>query len=133
MIASGLSVGKEGPSVHAACAIGNLVAGRFSRFSRSQSEFCLLQLCRSARRSFHEGKMRDILTAASAAGVAVAFGSPIGGVLFSIEVRNPLHMLAGVENLIRRIIGNESIIQHQDHVEELPLCTRSDRDTVGVW
>jgi H+/Cl- antiporter ClcA len=33
------------------------------------------------------GKMREILTAASAAGVAVAFGSPIGGVLFSIEVR----------------------------------------------
>lgn len=30
--------------------------------------------------------MRDILTAASAAGVAVAFGSPIGGVIFSIEV-----------------------------------------------
>ena len=33
------------------------------------------------------GKMREITTAASAAGVAVAFGSPIGGVLFSIEVR----------------------------------------------
>ena len=32
------------------------------------------------------GKMREILTASSAAGVAVAFGSPIGGVLFSIEV-----------------------------------------------
>ena len=133
MIASGLSVGKEGPSVHAACAIGNLVAGRFSRFSRSQSEFCLCSFCRSAQRSFHEGKMRDILTAASAAGVGVAFGSPIGGVLFSIEVRNPLHMLAGVENLISRTIGNESIIQYQDHVEELPLCTRSDRDIVGVW
>ncbi|KAJ2917751.1 hypothetical protein MD484_g2651, partial [Candolleomyces efflorescens] len=32
-----------------------------------------------------EGKMREIVTAASAAGVAVAFGSPIGGVMFSIE------------------------------------------------
>lgn len=30
--------------------------------------------------------MREVITASSAAGVAVAFGSPIGGVLFSIEV-----------------------------------------------
>ncbi|PFH49767.1 hypothetical protein AMATHDRAFT_4623 [Amanita thiersii Skay4041] len=67
VIASGLSVGKEGPSVHVACCIGSLVAGLFDKFSRSQS------------------KMREIITAASAAGVAVAFGSPIGGVLFSIE------------------------------------------------
>ncbi|KAK7473207.1 glycerol ethanol, ferric requiring protein [Stygiomarasmius scandens] len=67
VIASGLSVGKEGPSVHVACCIGFLVAGWFKKFSQSQ------------------GKMREIVTAASAAGVAVAFGSPIGGVLFSIE------------------------------------------------
>ncbi|KAJ7594451.1 Cl-channel protein [Mycena floridula] len=67
VIASGLSVGKEGPSVHVACCIGSLVAGMFQKFSKSQ------------------GKMREIVTAASAAGVAVAFGSPIGGVLFSIE------------------------------------------------
>lgn len=33
-------------------------------------------------------KMREIITASSAAGVAVAFGSPIGGVLFSIEEMN---------------------------------------------
>ncbi|BGP42339.1 glycerol ethanol, ferric requiring protein [Rhodotorula kratochvilovae] len=66
-IASGLSVGKEGPSVHVASAIGHFVASRFARFKRSQA------------------KMREIVTAASATGVAVAFGSPIGGVLFSLE------------------------------------------------
>lgn len=66
-IASGLSVGKEGPAVHVACCIGNVVAGWFKSFDRSQA------------------RMRELLTAASAAGVAVAFGSPIGGVLFSLE------------------------------------------------
>lgn len=68
-IASGLSVGKEGPSVHVASCLGNVVAQNFQRFSRSQA------------------KMREVVTAASAAGVAVAFGSPVGGVLFAFEVR----------------------------------------------
>lgn len=66
-IASGLSIGKEGPAVHVACCIGNVVAGFFKSFDRSQA------------------RMRELLTASSAAGVAVAFGSPIGGVLFSLE------------------------------------------------
>ncbi|OCF36089.1 chloride channel, other eukaryote [Kwoniella heveanensis BCC8398] len=69
-IASGLAIGKEGPSVHVACSIGNSVARMFSRYDRSHL------------------KMREIVTASSAAGVAVAFGSPIGGVLFSIEEMN---------------------------------------------
>ena len=43
----------------------------------------------------HAVKMREILTASSAAGVAVAFGSPIGGVLFSIEVRPSHFRLTG--------------------------------------
>lgn len=34
---------------------------------------------------YNEGKKREILSAASAAGVAVAFGAPTGGVLFSLE------------------------------------------------
>lgn len=67
-ISSGLSVGKEGPAVHIACCIGNIVGHLFRSFERSQA------------------RMRELLTAASAAGVAVAFGSPIGGVLFSLEV-----------------------------------------------
>ncbi|KAI5292939.1 glycerol ethanol, ferric requiring protein, partial [Ascosphaera acerosa] len=66
-IGSGLSVGKEGPSVHFAACAGNVFSGLFEKYRRSKS------------------KMREILTASSAAGVAVAFGSPIGGVLFALE------------------------------------------------
>lgn len=66
-IASGLSVGKEGPSVHYAVCVGNVISRFFEKYRRSQS------------------KTREILTATAGAGVAVAFGSPIGGVLFSLE------------------------------------------------
>ncbi|KAE8376910.1 voltage-gated chloride channel [Aspergillus bertholletiae] len=66
-IASGLSVGKEGPSVHFAVCAGNVISRLFSKYKRSAS------------------KTREVLTATAAAGVAVAFGSPIGGVLFSLE------------------------------------------------
>jgi chloride channel 3/4/5 len=66
-IASGLSVGKEGPSVHYAVCTGNVISRLFQKYKRNAS------------------KTREILSACAAAGVAVAFGSPIGGVLFSLE------------------------------------------------
>lgn len=66
-VGSGMSVGKEGPYVHIATCIGN-IATRFSSKYRN-----------------NDGKRREILSAAAAAGVAVAFGAPIGGVLFSLE------------------------------------------------
>lgn len=66
-IASGLSVGKEGPSVHYATCVGNVVSRFFDKYKQSAS------------------KTREILTASAGTGVAVAFGSPIGGVLFSLE------------------------------------------------
>ena len=66
-IASGLSVGKEGPSVHYAVCTGNVISKLFAKYRRNAS------------------KTREILSASAAAGVAVAFGSPIGGVLFSLE------------------------------------------------
>jgi chloride channel 3/4/5 len=66
-IASGLSVGKEGPSVHYAVCTGNVISRLFDNYRRNAS------------------KTREILSACAAAGVAVAFGSPIGGVLFSLE------------------------------------------------
>lgn len=67
-IASGLSVGKEGPSVHYAVCMGNVISRFFDKYKRNAA------------------KTREILSACAAAGVAVAFGSPIGGVLFSLEV-----------------------------------------------
>ncbi|KAL9105987.1 MAG: hypothetical protein Q9187_008626, partial [Circinaria calcarea] len=66
-IASGLSVGKEGPSVHYAVCTGNVISRFFDKYKRNAA------------------KTREILSACAAAGVAVAFGSPIGGVLFSLE------------------------------------------------
>ncbi|EDN92530.1 hypothetical protein SS1G_08393 [Sclerotinia sclerotiorum 1980 UF-70] len=66
-IGSGLSVGKEGPSVHYAVCTGNVISRLFEKYKRNAS------------------KTREILSACAAAGVAVAFGSPIGGVLFSLE------------------------------------------------
>lgn len=66
-ISSGLSVGKEGPSVHYAVCVGNSVAKIFKKYRQLAV------------------KAREFLTATSAAGVAVAFGLPMGGVLFAME------------------------------------------------
>ncbi|UZJ54253.1 hypothetical protein CBS101457_003573 [Exobasidium rhododendri] len=66
-VASGLSLGKEGPFVHIASCVGNIVCRLFSKYERNES------------------KRREMLSCACAAGVAVAFGAPVGGVLFSME------------------------------------------------
>jgi chloride channel 3/4/5 len=66
-VASGLSLGKEGPYVHIATCIGNIACRAFSKYN------------------LNDGKRREVLSAAAAGGVAVAFGAPIGGVLFSLE------------------------------------------------
>ncbi|KAG6900256.1 hypothetical protein C0993_000709 [Termitomyces sp. T159_Od127] len=66
-VASGLSLGKEGPFVHIASCIGNIVSRFFGKYENN------------------EAKRREVLSAACAAGVAVAFGAPIGGTLFSLE------------------------------------------------
>ncbi|KAI7892094.1 chloride channel [Mucor mucedo] len=64
---AGLNTGKEGPFVHLACSAGNIACRLFPKFNKNES------------------KRREILSAAASAGVAVAFGAPIGGVLFSLE------------------------------------------------
>lgn len=40
-------------------------------------------------------RKREVLSAAAAAGISVAFGSPIGGVLFSLEVSRSAFLQAG--------------------------------------
>ncbi|KPI45456.1 H(+)/Cl(-) exchange transporter 3 [Cyphellophora attinorum] len=66
-VSSGLWVGKEGPLVHVACCCANIIMKPFSTLSQN------------------EARKREVLSAASAAGISVAFGAPIGGVLFSLE------------------------------------------------
>ncbi|THZ51409.1 CLC voltage-gated chloride channel [Aureobasidium pullulans] len=66
-VASGLSLGKEGPFVHIATCVGNVACRMFEKYH------------------VNDAKRREILSASAASGVAVAFGSPIGGVLFSLE------------------------------------------------
>jgi len=66
-VASGMSLGKEGPLVHVACCWATVCAVVHDRYMEN------------------EGKRRELLSAAAAAGVSVAFGSPLGGVLFSLE------------------------------------------------
>eukprot|EP01065_Artemidia_motanka_P031547 TRINITY_DN3795_c2_g1_i2.p1 TRINITY_DN3795_c2_g1~~TRINITY_DN3795_c2_g1_i2.p1 ORF type:complete len:734 (+),score=166.87 TRINITY_DN3795_c2_g1_i2:198-2399(+) len=66
-IGAGLSCGKEGPFVHVASCVGHLVTSLFPRYRR------------------YESRRRELVSASCSAGVAVAFGAPIGGVLFSLE------------------------------------------------
>ena len=101
-IASGLSVGKEGPSVHYAVCTGNVISRFFDKYKRNAA------------------KTREILSACAAAGVAVAFGSPIGGVLFSLEVRiTPVQS----SELTLTCLGNVIPFSPEDYVAELFLCT----------
>ncbi|KAL7665654.1 Chloride channel protein [[Candida] zeylanoides] len=68
VVSSGLWLGKEGPLVHIACCLLNLVFGQVYR-----------------RGGGNEYARRELLSAAAAMGVAVAFNAPIGGVLFMLE------------------------------------------------
>lgn len=69
-IASGMALGKEGPYVHLATCVGNIL----SRLIPFINDNDLLK--------------KEILSASASSGVALAFGSPLGGVLFILEEIN---------------------------------------------
>jgi len=67
-VASGLCLGKEGPFVHIATSAGHVVARLFPQFRDNGR------------------RLREMLSVACSSALAVAFGSPVGGVLFVYEV-----------------------------------------------
>lgn len=66
-VATGMCLGKEGPFVHISTCVAYLVGMLFPKYSENGR------------------KMRELLSAGCSAGLSVAFGAPIGGVLFAYE------------------------------------------------
>ncbi|KAI4126068.1 MAG: hypothetical protein LQ338_003956 [Usnochroma carphineum] len=66
-VATGMCLGKEGPFVHISTCVAYLIGMLFPKYNENGR------------------KMREILSAGCSAGLSVAFGAPIGGVLFSYE------------------------------------------------
>jgi len=65
-VASGMALGHEGPMVHVAVCWAQFLSTLFPQYQ-------------------NEGKRRELFSAAVAGGISSSFGTPVGGVLFSLE------------------------------------------------
>ena len=81
--------------VHIACCIGNILSYLFPKYGRN------------------EAKKREILSAAAAAGVSVAFGAPVGGVLFSLEEVRQITIFIFIKLITHRMNTFELLIINQ--------------------
>ncbi|KAG7274845.1 hypothetical protein CRUP_038818 [Coryphaenoides rupestris] len=76
-VAGGMLVGKEGPMIHSGAIVGaGLPQFQSITFKKIHFDFPYFRSDRDKR---------DFVSAGAAAGVAAAFGAPIGGTLFSLE------------------------------------------------
>ncbi|CAJ0573120.1 unnamed protein product, partial [Mesorhabditis spiculigera] len=125
---AGLSLGKEGPMVHLACCIGNIFSYLFPKYG------------------MNEAKKREILSASAAAGVSVAFGAPIGGVMFSLEEASyyfPLKTMwrsffcALVAGIILRIVNpfgsDQTSLFHVDYMMKWTFFELIPFAMLGIW
>ncbi|CAK4683815.1 hypothetical protein LEN26_005800 [Aphanomyces euteiches] len=74
-VSGGLPVGKEGPMIHSGAIIAAFFSSRRAIRCWNWRPMSFLK----------ENDVRDLVTCGAAAGVAAAFGAPIGGVLFALE------------------------------------------------
>ena len=86
-LAAGFAIGREGPMVHLCAALSTQLM-KLPIFGVAIDE------------NVH--KKRSMLAAAAAVGVVATFGTPMGGVLFSVEVTATFYM---VSNLWRGFVG----------------------------
>lgn len=75
--AAGLQVGAEGPMIHIGALVGNGVSQAQSKELGFQIPFI--------KHFRNDRDKRDFITSGAGAGVAAAFGAPLGGTLFSLE------------------------------------------------
>lgn len=106
-------LGKEGPLVHVACCCSNLLIQVFPTINEN------------------EARKREVLSAAAASGISVAFGAPIGGVLFSLEVSRCRPILSQEAEQTLSKAANFILLPGQNYVEELCLCYDCSRRTEG--
>eukprot|EP00750_Incisomonas_marina_P011693 INCI16404.4.p1 GENE.INCI16404.4~~INCI16404.4.p1 ORF type:complete len:1459 (-),score=252.58 INCI16404.4:108-4484(-) len=80
-VAGGLPVGKEGPMIHSGSIVGSAVSQGKTSYHALR---CRVKTCRIFDFR-NDREKKNFIVCGAAAGVAAAFGAPLGGVMFCLE------------------------------------------------